>query len=91
MAGPLSRTALAENLNLADFQGSDFSYRKAFMSLFTGFKGRPASGGGTSMPLIANRDCLSQWPYCVWGMYVCGGRNGKNKKRKGESGTDFYL
>lgn len=85
---------MEENPNLADFQGPGFSYRKVFMSLSTGLKGGPASGGGTRMSLaiklIANRGCLSQWPYCVWGMSVVG-RNEENKKINGENGVDVYL
>lgn len=67
---------LAGNPKHADFQGPGFSYRKVFMSLSTGFKGGPASGGGTNMSLgiklIANRGFLSPWPYWVWGMSVVG-------------------
>lgn len=94
MPGLWNRTALAENPDLADFQGPGFSYRKVFMSLFTELKGRPASGGGTSMSsaitLIANRGCLSQWPYCVWGMSVVGEMK-KVRKYMEKTGADFYL
>lgn len=92
--GLWSRTALAENPNLADFQGPGFSYRKVFMSLSAGLKGVPASGGGTGMSLaiklIANCGCLSQWPYCVWSMSVVGEME-KIRKSTEKAETDFSL